>query len=90
MTEPVLKQRIRFRHLKERGIADSYAQLNRLIENYHFPIGKMLSPNIRSWTEQEVAEWIATRPCDKKTLPTTARRPPLGRPRKDADTNKAA
>jgi predicted DNA-binding transcriptional regulator AlpA len=80
MAEPTVQRRIRFRDLKARGISDSYAQLDRQIKLYSFPPGRMLSPNIRSWTEQEVATWIETRPSDRKTMPPTARRP--GRPRK--------
>jgi hypothetical protein len=56
---------LRFRDLKERGIANSWAQLKRMIELYGFPPGRMLTPNVRTWDEEdEVNPWIESRPVD--------------------------
>jgi hypothetical protein len=52
----------RFKHLKERGIVDSWPQLKNLIDNYGFPAGRLTSPQVRTWTEDEIAEWYASRP----------------------------
>jgi predicted DNA-binding transcriptional regulator AlpA len=52
----------RFKHVKERGIVDSWPQLKNLIDNYGFPPGRLTSPQIRAWTEDEIAEWYASRP----------------------------
>lgn len=55
---------LRFRDLKERGIIDSWAQLDNLIKKYGFPPGRMLSPNVRAWDEEEELEpWLASRPA---------------------------
>ena len=55
---------LRYRNLKERGIANSWPQLKRMIELHGFPRGRLLSPNIRAWTEDEIGAWIASRPVD--------------------------
>jgi hypothetical protein len=54
----------RFRDLKERGIVNSWPQLKRLQELHDFPLGRMLSPNTRAWTESEVNAWIESRPIE--------------------------
>jgi len=59
----------RFKNLRERGIVDSRPQLKNLIDNYGFPPGRLLSPQVRGWTEEEVTEWLASRP----TAPGVAR-----------------
>ena len=53
---------IRFKTLQAKGIAESWAFLRNLIENYGFPPGKLLSPQIRIWAEDEVGAWVETRP----------------------------
>jgi predicted DNA-binding transcriptional regulator AlpA len=64
---------IRFNDLKARGIAKSWAQLGHLQKHHGFPAGRLLSPQIRAWTEEEVADWLATRPTDKAPLRGAAR-----------------
>ncbi len=50
----------RFRDLKERGIVDSWAQLDNLIKKCGFPPGRMLSPKTRVWDEEnEIEPWFA-------------------------------
>jgi hypothetical protein len=53
---------LRFRDLKARGIVNSWPQLKRLQDLHGFPRGRMIGPNSRAWTEQEVEEWVASRP----------------------------
>jgi hypothetical protein len=53
---------LRFRDLRARGIVNSWPQLKRLQQLHGFPLGRMLSPNCRAWTEEEVDEWIVSRP----------------------------
>jgi hypothetical protein len=55
---------LRFADLIERGIVNSWPQLKRLQQLHGFPLGKMLSPNIRAWTEAEIDEWIGSRPVE--------------------------
>jgi hypothetical protein len=40
---------VRFRDLRAAGIVDNWQQLFRLIEDYGFPSGQLLSPNVRAW-----------------------------------------
>ena len=55
---------IRFKVLKQRGIARSWPYLKDLIEDHGFPPGQLLSPQIRVWDESSVAAWIAARPAE--------------------------
>ena len=59
---------IRFQDLKARGIAKSWTQLGHLQKHHGFPEGRLLSPQIRAWTEEEVAAWLKTRPTAKAPL----------------------
>ena len=59
---------LRFRHLKERGIADSWPQLRRLMQHQGFPPGRLLGPQTRVWSEEEIDAWFAARPV-KTTQP---------------------
>jgi hypothetical protein len=56
----------RYRDLKLRGFVTSRAMLKIMIEQYGFPAGKMLTPNCRTWTQEEVLAYYASRPSDKK------------------------
>jgi hypothetical protein len=80
---------VRFCNLKERGIVDSRAQLDNLVEKYDFPPGRMISPNARAWTEDEIDLWFASRPTDSPPPRGAAKvakgRRPKDRQRKAAD-----
>jgi len=84
-------QFVRFRDLKARGIADSWAQLDNLIKKYGFPPGRLLGPATRVWDlEEEIEPWLASRPVEGPALrgAAKARR---GRPRtSEAAARKAA
>lgn len=60
---------LRFADLEERGVVRNWVTLKHWIDHEGFPPGRMLGPNTRAWTEQEIAEWISTRP-----LPTSKNR----------------
>jgi Prophage CP4-57 regulatory protein (AlpA) len=53
---------LRFADLKDRGIVTSWPMLRRRIERDGFPLGRMLGPNTRAWSEAEVEAWIKSRP----------------------------
>jgi predicted DNA-binding transcriptional regulator AlpA len=53
---------IRFSDLFERKIVKNWPTLKRWVEREGFPPGKMIGPNTRAWTEEEVNEWLASRP----------------------------
>jgi hypothetical protein len=60
-----MNHQLRFADLKESGIVKSWAQLKRLQELHDFPFGRLLSPNIRTWDEEEeIAPWLASRPVE--------------------------
>ena len=53
---------LKYRDLVGRNIVSNRPQLKRLQTLHGFPLGKMLSPNCRTWTESEIREWYETRP----------------------------
>jgi hypothetical protein len=61
--------------LKARGVVNNWPTLVNRINKYGFPPGRLIGPNARAWTEEEVEAWIAARPV--------ARKPAPGRPLKD-------
>lgn len=73
---PRLPHFARFKDLRTAGICDNWQQLNRLIEDYGFPPGQLLSPNTRAWNIDEVRQWLAARPVERKKVV-----PPFGKQR---------
>jgi predicted DNA-binding transcriptional regulator AlpA len=69
---------LRFADLKTAGIINSWPMLRRRIERDGFPAGRMLGPNTRAWTEDEILAWLDGRPTARKAGPRG------GRPRKAA------
>jgi predicted DNA-binding transcriptional regulator AlpA len=59
---------LRYRDLVARGLFNSRMTMWRAIELQGFPPGRLVTPNSRAWTEDEVDQWIASRPSGKKTL----------------------
>jgi predicted DNA-binding transcriptional regulator AlpA len=60
---------VRYRDIKASGIAASWQQLNRLIDEANFPRGIMLSPNIRAWKVDDIRAWLEARPSERKGVP---------------------
>jgi predicted DNA-binding transcriptional regulator AlpA len=61
-TAPALRPWIRFKDIRDAGIAASWRQLANLIRDAGFPTGKMIGPNTRAWPLEEVEAWLAARP----------------------------
>jgi predicted DNA-binding transcriptional regulator AlpA len=59
---------VRFHDLRAVGIVSNWPQLYNLIDDYDFPPGVLLSPNIRAWDIEEVQRWLASRPTDRKIV----------------------
>ena len=72
---------LRMPDLKARGIVNSWPMLKRRIEHDNFPPGRMIGPNSRAWTEDEVEDWIASRPTAGPE-PRGVAKHRRGRPRK--------
>jgi hypothetical protein len=66
---PRLPSLNRFRDLRNAGVVDNWQQLHRMIEYEGFPAGRLLSPNVRTWTTDEINEWYASRPTARKVIP---------------------
>jgi predicted DNA-binding transcriptional regulator AlpA len=59
---------IRFRDLRERGICSNWPQVRRLVETQGFPSGFYLGRNSRCWFEDEVCQWLGSRPTNRDEL----------------------
>jgi predicted DNA-binding transcriptional regulator AlpA len=68
--------------LEARKISSSRKQTEYLQREHGFPLGRMLSPKIRGWTEAEIASWLATRPTAGMNNIPEEKRNRVGRPRK--------
>jgi hypothetical protein len=79
----------RFRDLKDRGLVNSWAQLQRMIRKYNFPMGRMLTPQCRVWTPEELEAWLASRPVDGPAFRGVALQK-RGRPRAKAPAQAVA
>ena len=63
---------LRYSDLKERGIVENWQTLSNWIEREGFPPGRLIGPNTRAWTTDEVGDWLASRPAAPKPTPLTA------------------
>ena len=58
----------RFDDLKRARICSSWVQLRRMVTDQGFPVGVMLSPNVRAFPLHEVLDWLRTRPVEPKKV----------------------
>ncbi len=49
-----LAKYVRFKDLSEMGLVNNWTTLRRWIKAGHFPPGRMIGPNSRAWTEDEI------------------------------------
>ncbi len=62
---------LRFADLKRRKVVENWQTLNNWIQKQNFRPGRLIGPNTRAWTEDEVCAWIASRPTAPKPTPVT-------------------
>jgi len=60
-----IKTMLTFDDLVARRLIKSRMTLKRMTDAGTFPRGKLISPNRRVWTEEEIAEWWANLPTEK-------------------------
>ncbi|AZG76326.1 helix-turn-helix transcriptional regulator [Methylocystis rosea] len=63
---------LRFVDLVAMGVFTNRMSLKRAIDNQNFPEGFLVTPNARAWREDEVLEWLATRPTGRKAVAVKA------------------
>jgi predicted DNA-binding transcriptional regulator AlpA len=63
-SENELPRFVRFRDLRESGIAETLQTVKHLQKEQGFPLGRLLGPNTRAWTVEEVKAWLASRPVE--------------------------
>jgi predicted DNA-binding transcriptional regulator AlpA len=79
---------LRFRDLKARGIVTSWPMLKLRVERDNFPPGRMVGPNSRAWSEEEIDAWFKSRPIAGPRPPRGAAK--ANRDRKAENTTTAA
>ncbi len=62
----MVTQFLRFKDLKAKGIVASWPALRYKIRNNGFPAGRLLGPNTRAWTVDEVQAWLDNLPTESK------------------------
>jgi hypothetical protein len=68
----------RYSYLVERGLVANRASLrNRILKN-GFPPGRLIGPNTRAWTDEELDAYVAACPVAPKATPPSPRRKLLG------------
>ena len=65
MTNDDVPRFLRFKDLQERRIVNSPQTLRHFQIHEGFPLGKLLGPNTRVWTVDEINGWLATRLTDR-------------------------
>jgi hypothetical protein len=50
--------------LAELGISASVQTTRHLQKHEGFPLGRLLGPSTRVWTEDEINDWLASRPIE--------------------------
>jgi predicted DNA-binding transcriptional regulator AlpA len=75
-----IQRRLRFGDLLALNIVSNRATLRNWISKRGFPTGQLTGPNLRTWGEQDVLEWLQARPSKPKVTPVPKRT--RGRPRK--------
>jgi predicted DNA-binding transcriptional regulator AlpA len=63
------KRFLRYADLEERGLFRNRVTLRNWITRYGFPVGRLIGPNTRVWTEAEIEAWLARRPTVRKGQP---------------------
>jgi hypothetical protein len=58
----------RFKDLKAAGIVNSPMTLKRLIDSGRLAAGRLISPNARAWTDEEIEAFIASAPTARKSV----------------------
>ena len=53
-----IPKHVRYPDLKAAGVVKNRVGLGRLIKFHNFPVGKLLGPNSRAWTEAEIQAWL--------------------------------
>jgi hypothetical protein len=59
-----LPKSLRFADLKAAGIVSNRVTLKRWQQQLGFPLGRLIGPNTREWTPDEIADWRAHRPVE--------------------------
>jgi hypothetical protein len=65
----MISRQLRYGDLRARGIVKNRVTLANWIQNHGFPTGRLVGPNTRLWSEDEVEAWLASRPSEPKVMP---------------------
>jgi predicted DNA-binding transcriptional regulator AlpA len=79
-----MRKRLRYRDLVERGVVRNRPTLQNWIRNWGFPPGQLTGPNTRTWGEDEIQEYLDSRPSAPKPAPPIGENKRRGRPLRSA------
>jgi predicted DNA-binding transcriptional regulator AlpA len=65
---------LRYKDLVAAGIVNNWPSLRNKIAMQGFPPGRLLGPNTRAWTVEEIESWLASRPVETSPERTEASR----------------
>jgi hypothetical protein len=82
-----MRKRLRYCDLVALGVITNRVTLRNWIRKQGFPPGQLTGPNSRTWGEDEVQDWLDSRPVAPK--PVSPAKRPRGRPRKIIATENA-
>jgi hypothetical protein len=74
----------RFKDLKAAGIVNSPMTVKRLIDSGRLAPGRLITPNARAWTDEEIEALIASAPTARKLVPRLTREVREGRDAENA------
>jgi len=66
-----LEEFYQYRELQKARIVNNRASLSYKIKHQGFPVGRLLGPNTRAWTKNEIEAWLASRPKGKVSRSVT-------------------
>jgi hypothetical protein len=69
-----LPKSLRFADLKAAGVVSNRVTLKRWQQQLGFPLGRLIGPNSREWTPDEVAAWRDNRPVENPKAYSAERR----------------
>ena len=65
---------IRYPELKAAGLVKNWTNLRERILHHGFPPGRLIGPNMRAWTPEEIRDYVASCPTAPKLIPPRRKR----------------
>ena len=60
---------VRYADLKAAGLVNSWTSLRERVLYHGFPPGRLIGPNVRAWTAEEIRNYVASCPVAPRAVP---------------------